>query len=310
MFGNDGKIYFTTGEHFNAPDAQSLNNPRGKIHRINPDGTVPTDNPFFDGSGPHVDSIWAYGLRNPYRAFYDAPTGRMFVGDVGGNVSCDCRRRDRHRRARCQLRMAELREATVRRRARARCTRMTTPVTGAARRRDHRRVRVPRRRRGRVLPARYEGSYFFADYAQHWIKRATVDANGNLTGVFNFEPANGSVFGPYGDIVYLTQGPDGSLYYLDLGYSDNSGTFGVSKLRRIRFVSGNQPPTAVASADRTSGPAPLTVNFSSLGSTDPEGQPLSYSWNFGDNTTSPGRTHSTRTRPPASTRCDSPCPTA
>ncbi len=40
-------------------------NPRGKIHRINPDGTVPTDNPFYDGAGPNWDSIWAYGLRNP-----------------------------------------------------------------------------------------------------------------------------------------------------------------------------------------------------------------------------------------------------
>ena len=32
-----------------------------------------------------VDSIWALGLRNPYRAYYDAPTGRMYIGDVGGN---------------------------------------------------------------------------------------------------------------------------------------------------------------------------------------------------------------------------------
>ena len=84
-FGNDGKLYFTTGEHFDASAAQSLSSPRGKIHRINKDGTIPTDNPFYDGSGPHVDSIWALGLRNPYRAYYDAPTGRLFVGDVGGN---------------------------------------------------------------------------------------------------------------------------------------------------------------------------------------------------------------------------------
>jgi glucose/arabinose dehydrogenase len=84
-FGNDGKLYFTTGEHFDAPAAQSLSSPRGKVHRINPDGTVPTDNPFYDGTGPNVDSIWARGLRNPYRAFYDAPSGRLFVGDVGGN---------------------------------------------------------------------------------------------------------------------------------------------------------------------------------------------------------------------------------
>ena len=136
------------------------------------------------------------------------------------------------------------------------------------------------------FPSSYEGSYFFGDYAQHWIKRLTVDASGNLTGVFNFEPADGSLFGPYGDIVYLSEGPDGSLYYLDLGYSDNSGTFGVSKLRRIRYVSADQPPTSVAAANPTTGLPPLTVSFSSAGSVDPEGQPLTYSWDFGDNTTS------------------------
>ena len=77
--------YFTTGEHSTPRVAQTLTNPRGKIHRINPDGTVPTDNPFYDGAGPNYDSIWALGLRNPFRAYYDAPTGRLFIGDVGGN---------------------------------------------------------------------------------------------------------------------------------------------------------------------------------------------------------------------------------
>ena len=114
----------------------------------------------------------------------------------------------------------------------------------------------------------------------------TFDASGNVTGVFNFEPANGSNDGPYGDIVYLTEGPDGALYYVDIGYSDVGGTFGVSKLRRIRFSSGNQAPIAVGAANPTAGPAPLVVNFSSAGSSDPEGQPLTYSWTFGDNTTS------------------------
>ena len=84
------------------------------------------------------------------------------------------------------------------------------------------------------------GSYFFADYTQNWIRRLTLDANGNVSGVFNFEPIDGSVDGPYGDIVHLAEGPDGALYYVDLGYSDISGTFGVSKIRRIRF-SGAQP---------------------------------------------------------------------
>ena len=76
---------------------------------------------------------------------------------------------------------------------------------------------------GTQFPSSYQGSYFFADYTQNWIKRLTFDSNGNVNGVFNFEPLDGSVDGPYGDIVYLTEGPDGALYYVDLGYSDISG---------------------------------------------------------------------------------------
>src|SRR6185295_15697977 len=48
---------------------------------------------------------------------------------------------------------------------------------------------------------------------------------------------------------------------------------------------GNKPPVAVAAASPTSGVAPLTVNFSSAGSSDPDGSIASYSWNFGDGTT-------------------------
>ena len=46
---------------------------------------MPTDNPFFDGAGSNIDAIWARGLRNPYRFSFDAPTGRMYIGDVGLN---------------------------------------------------------------------------------------------------------------------------------------------------------------------------------------------------------------------------------
>ena len=55
---------------------------------------------------------------------------------------------------------------------------------------------------GTQFPSTYQGSYFFADYAQNTIKRLTFDANGNVNGVFNFEPANGAPDGPTGDIVH------------------------------------------------------------------------------------------------------------
>jgi glucose/arabinose dehydrogenase len=277
-FGNDGKLYFTTGEHFDAAAAQSLSSPRGKIHRVNPDGTVPTDNPFYDGTGPNWDSIWALGLRNPYRAFYDAPTGKLYVGDVGGNDN-----NNSMEEVDLGARGANYGWPNSEGPCSAPCT---SPIYFYPHAGRDACVTGGFVYHGSQFPSSYQGSYFFADYTQNWIRRLTFDASGNVNGVFNFEPADGTVDGPYGDIVYLTEGPDGALYYVDLGYSDISGTFGVSKIRRIRYISGNQAPVAVASANPTSGPAPLDVNFSSAGSSDPEGQPLTYLWTFGDGQTS------------------------
>ena len=84
----------------------------------------------------------------------------------------------------------------------------------------------------------------------------------------------------------MTEGPDGALYYVDMGFSDWTSEFTLSKIRRISYVDSNLPPVAAASANPTTGAPPLTVAFSSAGSSDPEGGSLSYSWNFGDRTTS------------------------
>ncbi len=278
MFGNDGKLYFTTGEHFLAANAQSLTSPRGKIHRINKDGTIPTDNPFYDGAGPNVDSIWALGLRNPYRAYYDAPTGRMYIGDVGGNDYSTAVEEVDVGAAGANYGWPDFEGPCP-----APCT---TPLYSYPHNGRDSAITGGFVYHGTQFPAAFQGDYFFADYTQNWIRRLDLDANGNLLGVANFEPADGSVDGPYGDIVYLTEGPDGALYYVDLGYSDIGGTFGLSKIRRIRYIQSNQAPVAVSAASPTSGAAPLVVSFSSAGSLDPEGQPLTYSWDLGDATTS------------------------
>jgi glucose/arabinose dehydrogenase/PKD repeat protein len=279
-FGNDGKIYFTTGEHFNASNAQDLTSPRGKIHRINPDGTVPTDNPFHDGAGPNRDSIWAYGLRNPFRAYYDVPTSRLLVADVGGNDYSTAQeevdlgaRGANYGWPNCELGTCGNPGYTAGIYAYPHLGRDASITGGFV-------------YHGSAFPSSYQGRYFFADYTQNWIKSLTFDAQGNVDGIFNFEPADGASDGAYGDIVYLAEGPDGALYYVDLGYSDVGGTFGISKIRRIRYIQSNLPPTAIASASPTSGPAPLTVTFSSAGSFDPELQPITYLWTFGDGATS------------------------
>jgi glucose/arabinose dehydrogenase len=277
-FGNDGKLYFTTGDHLTAGDAQLLTSPHGKIHRVNKDGTIPTDNPFYDGTGPNVDSIWARGLRNPFRAFYDAPTGRLYVGDVGGNdASTAVEEVDLGTRG------ANYGWPNSEGPCAAPCTSPLYSYPHAGRDAS---ITGGFVYHGSQFPSSYQGSYFFADYAQNWIRRLTFDASGNVTNVVNFEPIDGSVDRPYGDIVHLTEGPDGALYYVDLGYSDVTHSSGLSKIRRIRYTESNQAPVAVASASPTSGPTPLTVNFSSEGTLDPEGQPVTYAWTFGDGSTS------------------------
>jgi glucose/arabinose dehydrogenase len=62
--------------------SQNLQDLRGKILRINKDGSIPKDNPFYGKPGVRWE-IYAYGLRNPYRFKYDAPTGRLYIAVVG-----------------------------------------------------------------------------------------------------------------------------------------------------------------------------------------------------------------------------------
>ncbi len=280
MFPNDGTILFTTGDEFATPgDSQLLTSPRGKILRINKDGTVPLDNPYNDGAGPNVNSIWARGLRNPFRGYYDAPTGRTFIGDVGGNVYSTAVEH-------LDLGAAGANYAWPNCEGNCSSPPYTNGIYNYAHNGRDACIVAGFVYHGTQFPSSYQGSFFLADYAQSWIKRLTLDANGNVANVFNFQPRDGSPDGPYGSITDLKEGPDGALYYLDIGYDDVEKVLGTPKLRRIRYVQSNLPPNANSSADRTSGQVPLTVNFSSSGSSDPEGQPLSYSWTFGDGDTS------------------------
>lgn len=82
----------------------------------------------------------------------------------------------------------------------------------------------------------------------------------------------------------LQFGPDGALYMIEWG-SGFGGNNADSGIYRIDYVQGNRAPIAEASADKTSGPTPLTVQFSSDGSRDPDGSPLTYSWDFDGNGT-------------------------
>lgn len=85
-FGIDGKLYIGVGENAASANAQSLNNLRGKILRINADGTIPADNPFITQTTGVNWAIWALGLRNPFTFAFEPLSGRLLINDVGQNV--------------------------------------------------------------------------------------------------------------------------------------------------------------------------------------------------------------------------------
>ncbi|GHJ49551.1 glycosyl hydrolase [Catellatospora sp. TT07R-123] len=136
------------------------------------------------------------------------------------------------------------------------------------------------------FPQSLDGRFFAGEYGRKWIKAIAVNADGTPGEISAF-PWTGT------QVMDMAFGPDGALYVLDYGTgSNNAGLF------RVEYIAGaNRNPVAVASANKTSGPAPLAVTFSSAGSSDPEGGALSYLWTFGDGTTStaanPTKTYST-----------------
>ena len=93
LFGPDGKLYVGLGDGGGGGDpqgnGQNLAALLGKILRIDVDGAqpyaIPADNPFAGQVGRRGE-IWIYGVRNPWRFSFDAPSGLLYVADVGQNA--------------------------------------------------------------------------------------------------------------------------------------------------------------------------------------------------------------------------------
>lgn len=81
-FDGAGYLYFSHGERGRGPDAQDLQRPNGKIHRIHDDGRIPADNPFVHTPGA-FPSIWSYGNRNPQGLDFDPRTGILWESEHG-----------------------------------------------------------------------------------------------------------------------------------------------------------------------------------------------------------------------------------
>ncbi|MGV9730583.1 lectin [Streptomyces albogriseolus] len=128
------------------------------------------------------------------------------------------------------------------------------------------------------FPEEYDGDFFAGEFGRRWIKRIETGGDGTVQSINAF-PWNGT------QVMDMAFGPDGALYVLDYGTGYFNGDHN-SALYRIEHVTGGRAPVAQATADITSGVAPLEVAFSSAGTTDPDGDTLSYAWTFGDGATS------------------------
>jgi len=82
VFAPDGKLFVTLGERFKFEPAQDLSTHLGKIVRINPDGSVPGDNPFVGKKGA-LPEIWSYGHRNVQGAAIHPETGKLWENEFG-----------------------------------------------------------------------------------------------------------------------------------------------------------------------------------------------------------------------------------
>ncbi len=84
--GPDNKLYVHMGDGFDASTALNLDSFRGKILRVNLDGTAPSDNPFYIGSGGARDYIYAYGLRNPFGGDWREADGELYEAENGPSI--------------------------------------------------------------------------------------------------------------------------------------------------------------------------------------------------------------------------------
>jgi glucose/arabinose dehydrogenase len=130
-------------------------------------------------------------------------------------------------------------------------------------------------------PEYYDGMPLFYEWTRDYVKGMRLGADGDLASI---EPVIDSLVTD--NPMDLEFGPDGALYVLEYGdgfFAENPD----AQLSRIDFVGvgGNRSPQPAISADPTAGADPLTVSFSSDGTTDPDGDRVRYQWDFeGDGT--------------------------
>ncbi|MCK6449180.1 MAG: PQQ-dependent sugar dehydrogenase [Planctomycetes bacterium] len=276
-FGPDGKLYISTGDQFVSSYSQDLTREDGKLLRVAADGSIPSDNPYVNHPFARK-TIYASGLRNPFRLAADWVRNEVWIGDVGGNSLYAWEEIQRALSgANYGWPFSEGQACYV-----SSCAAFASAAHAYRHDDPNFFTGLPQASvtmgvvyDSTVFPLEYRGNLFYADYANRWIRRLTFDAQGQVTGDLQFADENDG-----GRIVDMVQGADGALYFLNWGPQPLSG-----ELVRIAYQSGgNAPPVVVATATPTAGLAPLDVTFDGSASFDPDVGPqgLQFAWDFGD----------------------------
>ena len=225
-FGPDGKLFVAIGDNLRSTNSASMETVLGKIVRLNPDGSIPSDNPFAATTSGQNRAIWALGLRNPFTFAIQPGTGLMFINDVGLGTweEINLGRPGAHYgwprwegpspdfdRA-YQTPFYAYRHPT------------TDPISSSITGGTFYQPAVPQ------FPAEYVGQYFFLDGSRQWIRTL----NPATAEVRDFAPRLGEAAALIP--IYLTLGPDGSLYYL---------THGNQSLFRIQYSGVAAPRVAM-----------------------------------------------------------------
>jgi glucose/arabinose dehydrogenase len=253
---HDGRLYIAVGDNANGANAQTLSNLLGKVLRVNSDGTIPTNNPFYTTATGVNRAIWALGLRNPFTFTFQPPGGRMFINDVGQNTWEEIDEGGAGANYGWPSTEGPTNDPNFVTPYYAYQHSAGTPtgcaITGGA---FYNPV-TPQ------FPAAYVGDYFFADYCGGWIYRIDV---GGPSGVLVTPAFATGIAAP----VDLQVGDDGSLYYLARGTGSTTGI-----LARVSY-SGSQLPSI------TTHPSSVTVSVGQSATftvAATGAAPLSYQW--------------------------------
>ncbi len=201
-FGPDGKLYLTIGDLATPRNAQDLNSFSGKILRLNPDGTAPADNPFYDPKRPTAPRsyVYALGLRNSFDfTFEPGPAGkaRLFATENGPATHDELNLIERGK----NYGWDEDKISGIR----------NKPGTVEPILVYHRTI-APTGivfYTGMRYPENYRGKLFFTDWNEGRIRMVTLTGKDSIEAI----SVNDDLFRHREGVVDLEMGPDGLLYF-------------------------------------------------------------------------------------------------